>query len=71
MYLKLTANIEKFNGVAGYTGWIEQMPGIVAQGETREKVREELLLSLKVKLAFDYKIPIVEINDRTTTFTEI
>ncbi len=48
MKFKLTGEIHEFEG-AGYTGWINEMPGIVAQGQTIYDVRMELLNLIRIK----------------------
>ncbi len=41
-------------GIDGYIASIPSMPGLVVQASTVEAAREELLTSLKVKIAYDY-----------------
>jgi len=50
--MQLTLIIERNHG-SSYLGYVKEIKGIVVQGETPEKVIQELLLSLKVKYAYD------------------
>ncbi len=52
---KLTAEIYKFKDT-GFTGWIREIRGIVVQGDSPDEVREELIKSLSIKIAYDYGI---------------
>lgn len=56
MNLTLTAKIEYHDG-EGCVGWIESIKGLVVQAPTHEKAYDELVTSVKVKLAFDWGIP--------------
>jgi hypothetical protein len=56
MNLTLVACIESY-GDAGCIGWIESMKGLVVQADSHEKVYDELVTSVKVKLAYDWGIP--------------
>lgn len=56
MNLRLTAKIECHTG-EGCVGWIESIKGLVVQAPTHEKAYDELVTSVKVKLAFDWGIP--------------
>lgn len=55
MNLTLTAKIEYHSG-EGYVAWIESIKGLVVQAPTHEKAYDELVTSVKVKLAFDWGI---------------
>lgn len=59
--LKLETRIESFNG-GGYLGWIDNIKGIIVQGPTIENVLDELLISLKVKIAYDYDLEIEDVK---------
>lgn len=50
--IKIEGIINKFEDNLFY-GYIPQMKGLVVQGESIEQTLKELLLSLRVKLAFD------------------
>lgn len=55
MNLTLTAKIECHPG-EGCVAWIESIKGLVVQAPTHEKAYDELVTSVKVKLAFDWGI---------------
>lgn len=55
MSFKLIARIESW-GDAGYLAYIDSIKGMVEQAETPEKAMQELLISLKVKMAYDLGI---------------
>lgn len=59
----LTAQIQHY-GEAGYIGSIDSIKGLVVQGSSREEVRNELLISLRVKLAYNLGIDISKIENR-------
>ena len=67
MIIKLDAYIEKFTD-AKYAGWIDHkntnIKGIVVQGNSIEEVYKQLLLSLKVKIAYDYGVEILDIQEK-------
>ena len=48
MVIKLTADIIEHPD-AGYTGWFNEIKGIVAQGKTLEEVKTELFKLLRIK----------------------
>lgn len=50
--IRIEGVINKFGDNLFY-GYIPQMKGLVVQGESVEQTLKELLLSLRVKLAFD------------------
>jgi len=64
--LKLIANIEPFGG-EGWLAWInnEKFKGLVVQAESPREAFNELMISLKVKIAFDYKLNIENIEHKT------
>lgn len=51
MALKLTYDLHE--SVGGFTGWINEIDGVVAMGETHQEVREELLKILRIKWDMD------------------
>lgn len=55
MSIKLIARIESW-GDAGYLAYIESIKGMVEQANTPEDAMKELLISLKVKMAYDLGI---------------
>lgn len=57
MSLKLIARIEPY-GQAGYLAYIDSIKGMVEMAATPETAMKELLISLKVKLAYDLGIDI-------------
>lgn len=59
--LKLIANIESF-GEAGYVGSVDSIKGLVVEADTPQNVVKELLLSLKAKFAYDYKVKIDDVE---------
>lgn len=61
--LKLIANIEAF-GEGRYVAFIETIKGMVVEGESVEEVFKELLISLKVKIAFDLGVDISSIQTK-------
>ena len=60
--VKLVANVEKFDN--HYVAWIEnaKMKGMVVEGESAEEVWNELLISLKVKIAYNLGVDISSIE---------
>jgi hypothetical protein len=59
--LKLIANIESF-GPAGYIASIDSIKGLVVQADSPQSAAKKLLLSLKAKIAFDYKLEIEDVE---------
>jgi len=55
------AEIEKISD-NHFIGRIEKMKGMIVEAESREAVKKELLISLKVKIAFDYGLEISELD---------
>ncbi len=49
MDLKLTITIVEIQGVC-FTGWVDQIKGIIAQGNSNEEVIKELRKLLRIKL---------------------
>lgn len=45
--------VENF-GSAGWIASLKDIPGMLAQADTKEKAIEELMISIKVKLLYDY-----------------
>lgn len=54
MELKLTANILEENKNC-FVAWINEIKGVVAQGESIEEVKQELLKVLSIKLEIERK----------------
>lgn len=57
---KIMAYVESFGDEAGFVAWIDnaKFKGMVVQSNSLEGVLKELLISLKVKIAYDYGIEI-------------
>ena len=53
MKIKINPVIQNF-GKAGFIAYLSGIPGMVVQGDSEEEVREELIKSLEVKIAYDY-----------------
>lgn len=53
MEIKLTANIVEEPGGNGFTSWIEEIPGIVAHGDSLSDAKKELIRILAIKLKVD------------------
>jgi hypothetical protein len=47
--IKVTANVHK-DGERQFTGWVKEIRGVVAQGETLKEVGDELLKMLRCRL---------------------
>jgi len=47
-----------------FFGYIPKIKGLVVQGESLEKIKTELLTSLKVIIAYDYDLDITKIEDK-------
>lgn len=61
--IKLVANVESYDD--HFVAWIENtrnIRGIVVEGKSAEEAMEELLVSLKVKIAYDLGIDIASIT---------
>lgn len=52
MELTLTATFIQEGPENGFTGWIDEIPGVIAYGDSFEKAKSELMkmLSIKMKL---------------------
>lgn len=64
--IKLIANVESFDN--HFVAWIENtknIKGMVVEGNSVEEVFDELLISLKVKIAYDLGVDIDSINHKT------
>jgi hypothetical protein len=62
MSFKLIARIENV-GNGGFLAYIDSIKGMVEQEETPEMAMKELLISLKVKMAFDLGIGYDDLKD--------
>jgi hypothetical protein len=63
--LKLIANVQSFDNY--FVAWIENtrnIKGMVVEGSSVEEVMKELLMSLKVKIAYDLGIDINSIDHK-------
>jgi len=60
--MKLIANIESFDD--RYIASIESIKGMVVQANSIENVCKELLMSLKVKISFDYGVDMNSIQHK-------
>ncbi len=47
-----------------WMAWIDAIPGMVVSGETKEQAFEELMISLKVKWAYDNNIQLQELKSQ-------
>lgn len=45
-----------------FLGWVQNFKGIAAQGNSHEEVVEKLLLLIRVKIAFDHNLPLVNVK---------
>lgn len=61
--MKLTANIESFEDNK-YVAFIDSIKGMVVQGDSLQDVCKELMISLKVKIAYDYGVDIRDIKHK-------
>lgn len=61
--MKLIAKVESFEGV-GYIAFIDSIKGMVVQANSPKEAIKELIISLKAKIAFDYKVRIDQIEDK-------
>lgn len=57
MSLKLTARIQK-HGAAGYLAYIDSIKGMAEMADSPHDAMKELMISLKVKMAYDLGIEI-------------
>jgi len=53
MKITLTAEIIKEPGDNGYTGWINEISGVIAYGKTVDEAKKELIRMLGIKLKVD------------------
>jgi hypothetical protein len=70
--LKLIAIVESF-GEAGYIAWVANSKGNtiqIAQGSTASAAIRELIISLKVKCAYDWGAEIEHIGAQELSFEE-
>jgi predicted RNase H-like HicB family nuclease len=58
--IQVTGYLEKHGEM--FLGWIDNFKGIAAQGNTEEEVMSKLLLLLRIKIAFDYKLPLSNVS---------
>ena len=65
MVLKLTAHIEPVSN-SQFVAWIEneKFKGTVVQASTLGEAWKELMISIKVKIAYDYNIQINSISEQ-------
>lgn len=61
--IKFIANIEAF-GAGRYIAFIDTIKGMVVEGGSVSEVCKELLISLKVKMAYDYGVDINSIKHK-------
>ena len=64
MNFKLIATLED-HGKAGWVGCIDRIKGLVVQGKTMDETCNELMTSLKVKIAYDLGIPASDLKEAT------
>lgn len=53
MKITLTANLVEEPGKNGFTSWLEEIPSVVAHGESLEDAKSELIRILGIKLKVD------------------
>lgn len=58
--IQVTGYIEKHGKM--FLGWVDNFKGIAAQGNTEEEVMDKLFLLLRIKIAFDYKLPLSNVE---------
>ena len=54
--INITIHIEKIKDDL-YLGWTDQFKGLVEEGENVDDVIKEMMISVGVKLSYDYNIP--------------
>lgn len=59
--LIIQGHIEQY-GKSLFIAWAERFPGLVVQGSSIDQVIKELWTSLRVKVAFDYKLDISRVE---------
>jgi len=64
--LLVTAEIQQMTENL-FMGWAHKFKALVVQGESEEEVKRELLISLRAKIAFDYDLPITNVNAEELT----
>ena len=62
--IQVTGYLEKHGNM--FLGWVDNFKGIAAQGNTEDEVMDKLFLLLRIKIAFDYKLPlsVVEASEK-------
>ncbi|MBS1580821.1 MAG: hypothetical protein JST66_01340 [Bacteroidetes bacterium] len=63
MKMLVKAHIEPV-GEYGYIASIPSMPGLVVQAASIEEAKQELITSLKVKIAYDYGLKIDDLKSK-------
>jgi hypothetical protein len=58
--LQVTGHLEKQGKM--FLGWLDNFKGISAQGSTENEVVSKLVLLLRVKISYDYKLPLSSIQ---------
>ncbi|KAA3623771.1 MAG: hypothetical protein DWP94_05285 [Flavobacterium sp.] len=61
--IQVTGYIEQHGNM--FLGWTDSFIGIAAQGKTEKEVMSKLLLLIRIKIAFDYKLPLLSVNAKT------
>jgi hypothetical protein len=61
--LFVTGHIESY-GNKMFMAWAEGFKALVVQGSSEEDVIKELIISLRAKIAYDYKLPITDVNGK-------
>ena len=54
-------------GQAGFIGWVDKMKGLVVESDSVEGIKRELILSLRVKIAYDFGLELSKIKGYLTS----
>lgn len=69
MLLTFSAQIRQYSDTL-FIGWIDKIKGLVVEASSKEEVKQELLISLKVKIAYDYGFEISKIDHKVAETEE-
>lgn len=69
MQLMFYAQIRQYSDTL-FIGWIDKIKGLVVESSSKEGVKQELLTSLKVKIAYDYGFEISTIDHKVAETKE-
>lgn len=59
--LQITAHIKRYEDSI-FVAYTDQFKGLVVQASSEEKVKQELVKSVRVKLAYDLNLPIHQVQ---------